>query len=86
MWSVFTVHQEGVGRMPLKEELEMLRRWMYSHPQVMIMLILIIFGIMLSFIICMYIHEVIEWKEWMRYREQERDKFEQEQRNSKRIE
>lgn len=62
------------------------RHWMYSHPKVMIMLILIIFGIILSFIICMYIHEVIEWKEWMKYRERERDEFEQEQRNSKRVE
>lgn len=59
---------------------------MYSHPKVMIMLILIIFGIILSFIICMYIHEVIEWKEWMKYRERERDEFEQEQRNTKRVE
>lgn len=66
--------------------IENFRHWMYSHPKVMIMLILIIFGIILSFIICMYIHEVIEWKEWMKYRERERDEFEQEQRNSKRVE
>lgn len=70
----------------MNEMIRNFRHWMCAHPQMMIMLIMITFGIILSFIIYMYIHEVVEWKEWMKYRERERDEFEQEQRNSKRVE